>query len=1167
MTDRLIADPLQTIEDQHRASHPGHSAWVRAHAGSGKTHVLAQRVIRLLLAGVPPAKILCLTFTKAAAANMSLRIFNTLAAWTVLDDEQLLKEIEKTGAPVPTDLGIARQLFVRTVETPGGLKVQTIHAFCERLLHLFPFEANVGARFEAIDEETQRALMEEAQLRVLENEVPDPDGRLARALALVAEETGSDRFGDLLRIVVSKRETLSEAHALQSNGLRNELGRRLGLAPGEDLAAIEDEVLNGGFGSGEFAGIVDMLKSGSVTDVKLAEKLAASQSGVDASARATAYVDSFFTQKGEPAKTLGTKSIPQDIRDALKSEQDRIVALREKLQAARILERSCALYALGDAVQTLYTGYKNVRGYLDFDDLIERAAMLLTRFDTSWILYKLDAGIDHVLVDEAQDTSPVQWKILTQLTDDFFAGAGSRSRHRTVFAVGDEKQSIFSFQGAAPHEFGYNRRRFGGKVRDAELKFEDVELKVSFRSSQTILKTVDRVFGIPAHRSGLTVDGDSIPPHLAWKRKLPGYVEVAPLVARQDAPDPDDWILPVDALREDEPASVMARQVADKIGALLNPANRHAVHETESERRPMRAGDIMILVRKRGPFFEAVIRALKERGVPVAGADRLNIMDHIAIMDLLAAGKAALLPSDDLMLATVLKSPLIGLTDDDLIALAPNRSGTLFAALRDSPDPRHRAAADRVAGWQIAARSSSPFDFYSRLLGPERGRLALLSRLGEEANDAMDEFMRLALDTSAPGSATLSQFLDRLGRTGLEIKRDMEGAGDAVRVMTVHAAKGLEAKVVFLPDTCSAPGGGRAAEIVDLPAGATGGASDADLFVWRRRKADDPPSIAPVMSERDRLEAEEHRRLLYVALTRAEERLYIGGFHGSRGPADGCWYNMIEASLCDTDDAGDNDDRAGGGVAAGLPSVRIGTETLLTGPPPAIAAPGDGPVGLPDWLNRPAAVEQSPLPPMRPSTAMASADQPDAETMQDGSTGRSPSADGFDGAALGRIVHELLYHLPQSPVSDRAEAAMRFLSARAAGLGETVHRRIVADVLAILEAPQLAAVFGPDARAEVSIAGQLAHASGRPLPVSGRIDRLSVTDADVLIVDFKTGAARGLPETPGAYIRQMALYRAVLQPLFPGKTVRALLVWTGGPSVVELPSAHMDREIALATTI
>ncbi|MCC2097474.1 MAG: double-strand break repair helicase AddA [Hyphomicrobiales bacterium] len=1162
MNAPAISDPLKTIEDQHRASHPAHSAWVRAHAGSGKTHVLAQRVIRLLLAGVPPAKILCLTFTKAAAANMSLRIFNTLASWTVLDDARLRKEIEETGAPVPETLERARQLFVRTVETPGGLKVQTIHAFCERLLHLFPFEANVGARFEAIEEETQRALMEEAQLRVLNGEAPDPDLRLERSLALVAGEVGSDRFGDLLRIVVGKREALAAAQLLQDNGLRNELGQRLGLEPGADIASVENDILNSGIADNDLERIIEALAAGSTNDIKLAGKLQAARSITEPGVRADAYVNCFLTQKGTPAKSLGTKKVPQDIRDSLQDEQDRIVVLRTKLQAARMVERTCALYALGDAVHALYSRFKNLRGYLDFDDLINRAATLLSRFDTSWILYKLDAGIDHVLVDEAQDTSPVQWKILTRLTEDFFSGDSARHGRRTIFAVGDEKQSIFSFQGAAPHEFGHNRKAFGDKARSAHLKFEDVELKVSFRSSQTILKTVDDIFAIPEHRSGLTVDDEQPPPHLAWKRRLPGFVEVAPLVAKQDVPDPEDWLLPVDALREDEPAAIMARQVAARISDLLDPANRHAVHESEDALRPARPGDIMILVRKRGPFFDAVIRALKERSVPVAGADRLNIMDHIAIMDLVAAGRAALLPSDDLTLATVLKSPLIGLTDSDLIALAPNRRGALFEVLRESPEESHRAAAGKIAAWRAVARNSTPFDFFSRLLGPERGRRALLSRLGEEANDAVDEFMQLALDMSAPESATLAQFLDRLERTGLEIKRDMEGAGDAVRVMTVHAAKGLEAKIVFLPDTCSAPGGGRAPEIVDLPAGGAESACESDLFVWRRRQEDDPAAILPVLAERKRLEEEEHRRLLYVALTRAEERLYIGGFHGVSGPAAGCWYNMVETSLGEPFGAGSETE----GDAGGQPAIRVGEEVRLDVPSPAGPAPVT-PASLPAWLERPAPFEQSPLPPLRPSTAMASADQQDDSAAGNAVTagqreGAGKSGAMLGGAVIGAIVHELLYRLPQTPSSDRADAAMRFLAARAAGLGEASHRRIVQDVLKILDAPELAAVFGSQARAEVTVAGQIAGAGGRDIPVYGRIDRLFVSDTDVVIVDFKTGAARGVDNTPGAYVRQMALYRAVLQPLFPGKAVRALLVWTGGPAVVELPAANLDAAVA-----
>lgn len=1142
-------DLNKTIAEQHRASRPDHSAWVRANAGSGKTHVLAQRVIRLLLNGVPPAKILCLTFTKAAAANMSLRIFETLARWTVLDDEQLRAQITATGAPIPQDLDDARRLFVRTVETPGGLKVQTIHAFCERLLHLFPFEANVGARFEAIDEETQRALLDEAQLRVLNNDVVDSDGRIADALALVAGEAGDQTFTALLNVAVRKHDALELAQRLQSNGLRQELGTRLGLLRGENQVLLVEQVLNAGLRDGDRDDIIAALQAGSSEDGKLSANLSAVKQIEDDQERADAYIACFFTNEGKPRSRLGTKKIPQAIRDQLRMEQERLIILRDKLRAAGTVERSCALYVLGDAVRSQYAAFKNVRGFLDFDDLIERTATLLGRYDTSWVLYKLDAGINHVLVDEAQDTSPVQWSILKKLTEEFFAGEGSGRSDRTFFAVGDEKQSIFSFQGAAPHEFGYNLASFQTKVESANMGFENVELKVSFRSSQIILDHVNTIFGLEDNRKGLTVNDDVAPFHQAYKHQLPGFVELSPPVTREKADAPDSWLLPVDAIREEDPAAVMAQQVAAKIQALLDPQNRQGVHDNDGSLRPVAAGDIMILVRKRGPFFDAVIRALKERRVPVAGADRLNIMDHIAIMDLVAAGQAALLPDDDLTLACVLKSPLIGLDDDDLIALAPARSGSLYEALAGSPDPNHQKAAQRIDGWQHRARSQTPFEFYSCLLGAERGRNALLSRLGEEASDAIDEFLRLALDGNAPGSATLVQFLARLKDTGLEIKRDMEGAGDVVRVMTVHAAKGLEAKIVFLPDTCTKPGGGRAPSIVDIAKEGGG----PDLFVWRKSRKDDPEALAPVLDDMERLEAEEHRRLLYVALTRAEERLYIGGFHGTGGLPDGAWYQMIQNAFTPDGTAG---------ADTGEPFT-AGTEVRLADLPVSSAPKQAEPV--PPWLWQKAVPEHSPVPPVRPSTALDSADQgaSDLTAIPDGNR---EDAAGLVGASIGRLVHELLYRLPSLPSADRGEAARRYLAARATGLVPALQARIASDVLKILEAPEFAIIFGPDSRAEVAIAGVLTGGKGNVINISGQVDRLCVTDSDVWLVDFKTGRGRTVDETPQAYVRQMALYRAVLEPLFPGKPVRAMVVWTGGPLLVELPSDGLDRELSAVTS-
>ncbi|MDP4593946.1 MAG: double-strand break repair helicase AddA [Beijerinckiaceae bacterium] len=1152
-------DLTQTIALQHGASHPECSAWVRANAGSGKTHVLAQRVIRLLLAGTPPSKILCLTFTKAAAANMALRIFDTLASWTVLDDDALRQEIANNGAPVPEKLDLARQLFVRTVETPGGLKVQTIHAFCERLLHLFPFEANVGARFEAIDEETQRTLLEEAQLTVLHGDADDPDGQLARALALVAAETTAAGFEGLLRTIVGKGAALKLASKLQANGLRRELGCRLGLAAGEDRQTIAGAILEEGILEADLTTAIALLGASSVNDMKLAEKLRAAMAEDDSMERATAYANCFFNASDDkPSKTLGTKKIPEHVRNQLAHEQQRMIGLRDKLRAAVTLDRTCALYLLADEVHGQYNRFKAVRGYLDFNDLIERAATLLNRSDAGWILYKLDSGIDHILVDEAQDTSPVQWDILGQLSKEFFTGKGTSAHIRTFFAVGDEKQSIFSFQGAAPHEFGRQREDYCKLVEGADLRFADVELKVSFRSSQTILACVDRVFALASNRAGLTIDDTAAPVHHARKAKLPGFVELTPLVTREVAPDPDDWLLPVDALREEEPAAIMARQVADKIGELVSRDNRHAVHDQNGEPRQLTAGDIMILVRKRGPFFDAVIKALKERHIPVAGADRLNIMHHIAIMDLVAAGQVALLPSDDLTLACVLKSPLIGLDDDDLIQLAPHRSGSLFQALCASTETSHQAAAAQIGRWQAMALVQPPFEFYAALLGAGRGRHKLLSRLGTEANDAIDEFMRLALDSNAPGTATLAQFISRLTRTGLEIKRDMEGAGDTVRVMTVHAAKGLEAKVIFLPDTCSAPGGGRPPDIVDTH----GDDLHSELFVWRKSKKDDPEAIGPLLDIKAQAEAEEHRRLLYVAMTRAEERLYIGGFHGAREPADHSWYRMIAAAFQgDHDDSGDGAELSGQDVSGQGVPILFGEEVHLNHLAASVAQARPD-TEAPEWLFSAAPAERSPLPPLRPSTTLASADQTELVANQAIASGNTSPV--FDGATMGRLVHDLLYRLPPLPPPQRPEAARRFLAARAGGLDAAMQDKLLADVISIIEEPALAAVFGPGARAEVAIAGSLSGPDGADIDISGRIDRLCITEQEVLLVDFKTGMARPASQTPPAYLRQMALYRAVLQKLFPGMPVRALLVWTGGPGVTDLPPPLLDQALVAA---
>ncbi len=578
--------------------------------------------------------------------------------------------------------------------------------------------------------------------------------------------------------------------------------------------------------------------------------------------------------------------------DALDRERERLVGLLAKRKAAETAERTAALIAVSAAILDHYDTAKQRRGLLDFEDLVERTRNLLKTSSSAWVLYKLDRGIDHILVDEAQDTSPHQWEILQAISDDFFSGAGRTEQNRTFFAVGDEKQSIYSFQGARPDKFDEMHRHFARRAKAAARAFDGIDLILSFRSAAAILGAVDGVFAHPANRRGLTHDQAGPKPH-QHLRRMPGLVEVWPLVAAVPHADPGDWRLPVDVVEPGDPPVVVARRIADRIARMTAPGSGETVEDSATRRRrPVRAGDVMILVRSRSAVFEAMIRACKERGVPVAGADRLALTQHIAVMDLVAAGRAALSPADDYALACVLKSPLIGLDDDDLIALAPERRGTLLTALGDSADPRHALAHTRIEAWRGRSAWLTPFAFYTRILGADGGRRELLGRLGPEAGDAIDEFLALTLAHERDGAPSLMAFLARLDGTDVSIKRDMEAAGNAVRVMTVHAAKGLEAKIVFLPDTCGAPNGRHDPALFPLD----DATPDGNLLAWSPRAEADAARVAAARAQvRDRA-VEEHNRLLYVAMTRAEEQLYIAGFCGEKGLGDGCWYRMIEAA-------------------------------------------------------------------------------------------------------------------------------------------------------------------------------------------------------------------------------------------------------------------------------
>ena len=1115
---RRFAVPDTLRQMQAKASDPGSSAWVSANAGSGKTHVLTQRVLRLLLNGTPPGQILGVTFTKAAAANMATRIFNTLAKWTSMSDEALAAAIVDTGARVsgPQNLTFARQLFARTIETPGGLRIQTLHAFCERLLHLFPFEANVPAHFRVIDDREKGALMDEARNRAI---VGIRSSSASNALERVARDAGAFKFDELLR------ETLNFAETFEALGdaetFAEALRERLGLASGQTTAIVETQMLDGDTGRKHRQVWAPILDLGKKSDCQLAAKLRQVDGDGDQAARIDVLLEAFFTKggEGEPFKgDMTTKPLQENfphLEADLRREQDRLIALRDLRRAAQTVERSEALFEVAKAILTAFAEAKSERGELDFTDQIAGALGLVTRSNAAWVLHKLDYRLDHLLIDEAQDTSPEQWRILAALSEEFFAGAGARESHRTIFAVGDEKQSIFSFQGAAPEKFAEMRRFFEKRSLEAERRFETVPLNFSFRSAPAILKAVDRTFESETARRGLAAAGEPPPLHEAVRGSMKGVVDLWPTIKPAPAPDPADWRMPLDELSRDDPAVTLAGRISETIGKWLSPESRERVADRDGAPRRIRPGDVMILVRTRNAFFEAMIRALKDRKVKVAGADRLLLRDHIAVMDLVAAGRAALTPDDDLTLACVLKSPLIDLKENDLFELAARRRGPLAAALAASSDKGAVEATRRLSAWRARARTLSPFAFYARLLGEDGGRRALLGRLGPDAADPIDEFLALALAHEQRGTSSLHLFLSEVEAADTAIKRDMEGESEGVRVLTVHASKGLEAPIVFLPDTCGMSDGRHDPKLMRLGAARP---HSPPLFAWSRKKDEDCEALAAARVAWRDAEAGEHRRLLYVAMTRAAQRLVVAGYETSKARSEDCWYNIVEFGLRES--------------MVDAPAPWSGSETIRRFGEGLVADEcGDASLPLasallPDWLS-PKADPEASTHPLRPSRLSRKRE-----------SGR---------VIEGRLAHVLLLMLPDIAPERRIAAAKAYLDMHGGALGAAARMALVTQVVSVIEAPDLAALFGPGSRGEVPLAGVLRRPGQADAPYNGRLDRLLVTETEVSIVDFKLGAAPALPSP--AHVAQLAVYRGALQPIYPTLPVRAALVYLDGPTM------------------
>ena len=1149
MSDGSAAASLDPLTPQRGAADPTASVWVAASAGTGKTKILTDRVLNLMLAGTRPERILCLTFTKAAAAEMSSRITDQLAQWAVADDDALTGALhDLIGRPVEKEaLAQARKLFAHVLDTPGGMKIQTIHAFCQSLLGRFPLEAGVAPHFAIVDDRDVAELMRNARDSVLRRITDDADP-LARALADLTPYLQEVGFAALSAALTRDRGRIADLIE-RHQGVEPVIAamRELLRSPeGQTASSVRaDACRDRTFDHDGLRHCAGALATGSPTDqargTAIARWLAASEEQREQ--LFDDYLRHFLTNGSLPRKSLitsGPRKRAPEAQAILTEEAERLRAVIAQSRAAVTAEATAAVMRLGSALLAEYQAQKRYRSLLDYDDLIHDSQRLLQGgLNAAWVLYKLDGGIDHVLIDEAQDTSPEQWQVIRALTTEFFAGIGAREGQRTIFAVGDVKQSIFSFQGADPDHFIVNRAHFSEHVRAAGEIWRPIDLSVSFRSTRAVLAAVDAVFALPRAANGVALDGTTIV-HQAYRQRDGGSVEVWPPVAKRATEAEEPWMPPTTPIEGDAPQLRLARIIARRIARMI---------ETEtlvSQGRPVRADDIMVLVRRRTPFIPELVRTLKSLHVPVAGIDRMVLSEQIAVMDLVALAHFALLPTDDLTLATVLKCPLIGLDEETLFDLAHGRTGSLWQALRAAADenPACRTARDTLAAVLAFADAVPPFEFFTRVLGPLDGRQKLVGRLGHDVEEAISEFLQLALGYERTHVPSLQGFLHWFETGTAEIKRDLEqGDRDAVRIMTTHGAKGLQAPIVFLPDTIRLPKVAAAPILWPaLPSGAR-------ILLWPP-KSDYREDVAEAEQAAGReREMQEYRRLLYVAMTRAEDRLIVCGWQTGSKVSEDCWYALItdglqaaaqRIGLVAEEDSALAADREFDGAATVL---RL-SYPQESEPRPKRAPQRHEVPSLPAWARSLPAAEASPPRPLTPSRAGGVAAAP------------SPLDDAGQRFNRGRIIHRLLQTLPALPTAAQARAAEAWLARPALALTAAERHEIALAVRRVLDDAACAPLFQPGSLAEVPFTGTLA---GRP--IAGQVDRLLVGDAIVTVLDYKTD--RTVPtataRVPAAYLRQMAAYRAVLRRIYPERTVRCVLLWTAGPAVMALDDVLLDR--------
>ncbi len=1092
---------------QESASNPAYSVWVEASAGTGKTKVLSDRVLRLLIAGTTPSRILCLTYTKAAAVNMKERIYRKLSSWAVAEDKDLENELKElynnplVMAENPSLKEMARTLFAKVLDAPQPIKIQTIHGFCEEILKKFPLEAGVSPYFEIMDDFTSQEILDSISQKMITQSDEQSDENIKSAVTFLTDNVKEYAFSEILQDIVSQRRSFLKIFSLYPDVSAFLTALRLKMNLKDEVPTQEKAVQRfvQNIDKNTMMKCAEALMHGTDNNKTRAEILKKSLMDFDLAS----YQSVFLNKDGGILGRMATKDAAQfypPLVLTMNNEALRLMDLNEELKSIKLYHTTEAIAYLAQKLIKEYSLYKKQRACLDYEDLIVLTRKLLENSENAaWVLYKLDGGIDHVLIDEAQDTSSDQWAIIKALTDEFFAGFGQTEKKRTIFAVGDRKQSIYGFQGASPAQFDEMRRLYEKTVPD----FKTVHLDVSFRSTSAVLDMVNALFALDDAKKG--VADETNVKHLPYRKGESGKIELWPIPESAQTID-SSWKLPIENMFEETAKTKLAEKIASKIQEMVSKGE-----VLESTGKPLTYRDFMVLTKRRQPFMNEFIKACKLKGVPVTGLDRLKLLDDLPIKDLISLMRWRLFDQDDLSLAEVLKSPLFNLTDDDLFKLCyQKKQKTLWERLKEEPE--YKNVVIDLSELLHKTDYIRPLEFLNKVLVEMNGRKKFYSRFGFEAKDAIDEFMNLTATYEKTHIPSLQNFVSWLEVNDMEIKRELEQPTlNAVRLMTVHASKGLQAPIVILPDTTQLSPSKREASFV----------FDDDLFYYPLNAGDYDVCANRAHEKNVQKELDEYRRLLYVALTRAEDRLYIAGFNNTKQEnRDKNWYELCHETLS----AIGKEDENRHFVFESQQVVPVSSQTNEK------------------ILNKVEKDESFAFQKALPENPLSKPYTPSDMDDTDLSPVASPLLDSGKFYKRGTLIHKLLQLLPAQDILKQKRFIKEYLQ-KETSFSPIEKKNLETEVLNVLDHKEFSFIFSKNSRAEVPVMG---ISDGKF--ISGQIDRLIVDEKakKVIVVDFKTNrpAASDIKDVPQAYITQLAVYKNLMKEIYKDMEVETYILWT-----------------------